>query len=96
MCEIVDPYTSSAARVACASAIKLKLENSLGDSQKIDYEEQGEVQSCRNITKVKRTNPKWQSNEWPSERVRSTQEDTVIIPSITFNSIYADQNNPSI
>ena len=39
---MVDPYTSRAEIVACASAIKTKLDNILGDSRKICYEEQKE------------------------------------------------------
>ena len=42
MCEMVDPSTPRAPRVVCASAIKKKLDKSLGDNRKRGYEEQGE------------------------------------------------------
>ena len=63
---MVNPFTSRLTRVSCASAIKEKLDKSLGDSPKIIYKEQGiRVQFCNKISKDKMTISNWGSNSRP-------------------------------
>ena len=96
MCKTVNPYTSRAERVACASDTKKNIRSSLMISKNRLIGILGRVQSWKNISKVKNNSSEWWSKSWSSEIGRINQEDTGGIPEVTFHSISAERKNTSI
>ena len=93
MFEMVDPYTSRSAKVACKAATKQKLQRKQQERLLGKYVR---VLSRWKIAKFKTTWSKQWHHSWSSEHGRSTQEESGWISTTTLYSISTEWENSNI